>query len=366
MALRNGALALLAILVAACGSSAGSPQASAAPATPSPASPTAAATPLATPTAAPTPVSVLPGEPWIAYQAQGPEGYVVHLVRPDGSAAHVPLGDVPAGVQEHPDWSPDGARMLFTLTEAEVAGGETEDIWLAEVDGWPAKKLLDCEAPCWWVDEPAWSPDGGSIVFQRYVEQKGTPTSTLEILDVATRDTRVVLTASKGLVLFAPRWSPDGRSVVVEVARTRDGRIDSDLVGDSLGIVDVTAATPSIRTIVPFDRLANSPDWSPTADLIVFSAPAKGGELGGKKSDLWVVGPDGSGLARVTDLAAAGGTAIQPTFTPDGERILFVMEDFENAVFGVLGAVQPDGSEIGPAATGPAVTGIHPRLRPTP
>ena len=30
-----------------------------------------------------------------------------------------------------------------------------------------------------------------------------------------------------------------------------------------------------------------------------------------------MVHPDGSGLRQVTDVAASGGTAVQPTFTPD-------------------------------------------------
>ena len=367
---RAAAPALLAVLVAACSSPAGR-QATSTPDAigtqgPSPTRAAVTPTPLAAPTSTPTPAAVLPGEPWIVYQAQGADWFGIHVVRTDGTDAQAPLADVPGTVQEHPDWSPDGTRLAFTVTEAEDAGGETEDVWIAEVGGWRAEKLVDCEAPCMWVDEPAWSPDGRSIVFHRLVEESGMSASTLEIMDMAKRETRVVLTAPTGQAVLAPRWSPDGRSVVVEVLQLADGTPGAAVAGSGLGVIDLGAATPSIRAIVPVDRFANNPDWSPAGDLIVCSAPAEGGEPGGKRSDLWVVRPDGTGLTQVTDLAAAGGMAIQPTFTPDGERIVFVMDDFEKAAFGIIGEVRVDGSGLGPATTGPAVTGIHPRLRPTP
>jgi Tol biopolymer transport system component len=137
------------------------------------------------------------------------------------------------------------------------------------------------------------------------------------------------------------------------------------MAGDGLAIVDLAAASPALEVIVPFDRLANNPDWSPADDLIVFSAPAEGGEPGGKLSDLWTVRPDGSGLARVTDVAAGGGTAIHPSFTPDGAQVLFVLDDPAAGRMGVIAAVRPDGTGLGPA-TPSSVTGTHPRLRPTP
>jgi Tol biopolymer transport system component len=366
---RVGATVLFAVIVAACSSPGG--QATSTPtvsSTPGPSPTPAAFTPTPRPAPGSTPklAPVLPGEPWIAYQAQGADGFGIHVVRTDGTESQAPLPDVPGTVQEHPDWSPDGTRLLLTVTEAEDAGGETEDVWIAEVGSWRAEKLIDCEAPCLWVDEPAWSPDGGSMVFHRLVEENGMPVSTLEIMDIAEGESRVVLIAPTGQAVLAPRWSPDGRSVVVEVLQLADGTTDAAVVGEGLGVVDLAAATPAIRALVPVDRFANNPDWSPAGDLIVFSAPAEGGEPGGRRSDLWVVRPDGTGLAQVTDLAAAGGTAIHPTFTPDGERIVFVMDDFETALFGIIGEVRIDGGGLGAATTGPVVTGIHPRLRPTP
>jgi Tol biopolymer transport system component len=302
-----------------------------------------------------------PGEPWLAYQSGGRFGYGIYLVRPDGTDVRFPIRGVPAGVQEHPEWSPDGTRLLFTVTENE----ETEDIWLADAATWEARRVVDCVAPCTSADEPAWSPDGSTIAFQRLVEQDGGFTSTLELLDVATGATRVVLEAPARRGILAPRWAPTGDRIVVELLELAGDGADAEMAGDGLAMVDLAAAKPSLDEIVAPDRFSNNPDWSPHGDLIVFSSPAEGGEPGGRLSDLWTVRPDGSDPTRVTDVAAAGGSAIHPTFTPDGERILFVLDDPAAGRMAVIATVHLDGSDLGPA-TATSVTGTHPRLRPTP
>jgi Tol biopolymer transport system component len=358
-------LAVVAVLVAACGGATGSPTATPPPSPTATAAPTTATLiPDPTPVATPTPAVVGPGEPWLAYQSGGQFGSGIYLIRPDGSDTLFPIRGVPAGVQEHPEWSPDGARLLFTITETEDDGGQTEDIWVADTATWEPERLVDCEAPCASADEPAWSPDGATIAFQRVVEEDGGFASTLELLDVATGATRVVLAAPARRVILAPRWSPDGGRLVVELLELAGDGADADIAGDGLAIVDLAAAAPALDEIVPADRLANNPDWSPAGDLLVFSAPAEGGEPGGKLSDLWTVRPDGSEPTRITDLAASGGSAIHPTFVPDGERILFVLDDPANSRFSVISSVRSDGSELAPA-TPTSIPGTHPRLRPT-
>ena len=102
---------------------------------------------------------------------------------------------------------------------------------------------------------------------------------------------------------------------------------DGELTGISVATVDLTADVPTLHTIVPATKFANNVDWSPDGSHIVFSAPIEGGEPGGALSDLWTVRPDGSELTQVTDVAAAGGAAVQPTFTPDGQRIIFMLTE---------------------------------------
>lgn len=360
-----GALvASLAIALAACGGGATPAPASPPPsgATTSP-SPSASGTPAPSTTPVPSPVPE-DGEPWLAFQTQTSAGYGIHLVRPDGSGLHTPIAGVGGGTQLHPDWSPDGSQLTLDI-------GESGAIWLVTVEGWTADQLLDCAAPCVSAGEAAWSPDGRSIAFHRETDPDGDgiPVSDLAILDVASRETRVVLAAPAGQVILAPRWSPDGGSMVVEVielAPPEDGSGDVSVVGGSVGVVELGAATPSIASLVPFEVNANNPDWSPVDDLIVFSAPGDGGEAGGARSDLWTIRADGTGLTRLTDVAASGGTAIHPAFTPDGSRVLFVLTDASAGAFDAMATIGLDGTGLAPATTPGWTPGTHPRLRPTP
>jgi Tol biopolymer transport system component len=297
-----------------------------------------------------------PGEPWIAFQATTGGRYGVHLIRTDGTDQWFAGQSVPTGEQLHPDWSPDGDQLVF---DADAFDG-TYDLWLMDTSDWTTHTLIDCVAPCLWVQEPAWSPDGGSIAYQRHINDGSGETSQIEILDLATQATQVVYTTDTDRGVFAPRWSPDGGSLVFEQTVSVDG----DFAGVSLEVLDLHDLAAGTRTIVPASTYANNSDWSPDSTLISFSAPAEGGEPGGALSDVWVVHPDGTDMRRVTDIAAAGGTAVQPTFTPDGTRLMFTA-----TVVGqgreMMTTIDIDGTDLQPATTNGPTYGWHPRLRPT-
>ncbi len=247
---------------------------------------------------------------------------------------------------------PTGDRLSFTVR------GETDEIWIGDVDGSDTKKVVECQDPCLWADEAAWSPDGTSLIFQRMVAKDGIGTSTLELLDVATGTSRVVLTAPSTRAFFQPRWSPDGRQVVTEVVKFATPAVDSDFVGVALAIVDMTTATPTLAEITQVAELTNSPDWSAT-DLIVFAQPNSPAGFDGP-SDLVTMRPDGTGRTVVTSVGARDGQTPQPAWLPDGARIIFVQPDSSMATIAV------DGTGQAPAIADGDHPGLHPRYRPVP
>ena len=307
--------------------------------------------------AADPPAPLADGDAWIAFQKPEPRGHAIHLVRPDGSDVSFPLAAVPGGEQLHPDWSPDGRFIAFDV--ANDVG--TYDIWIADTADWSFEKVVDCVAPCLWASEPAWSPDGTTIAFQRHSMDGEAEISSLELLDVASGDLETVLTTGSDAVVYAPRWSPSGDALAMEVPAFADG----ELAGIPVAIVDLTADVPALHTIVPGTKFANNVDWSPDGAHIVFSAPIEGGEPGGALSDLWTVLSDGSGLTQVTDVAASGGAAVHPTFTPDGQRIMFRLTDTASGDSEVMATVALDGTDLRPATSSGPMFGWHPRLRPT-
>ena len=81
----------------------------------------------------------------------GIPNYDIYLARSDGSGL-TRLTDGP-GVEEHPSWSPDGQRIVYSEYE-------TGTLWVMNADG--SGKV--------WLGEgsaPHWSPDGRRIVYSR-------------------------------------------------------------------------------------------------------------------------------------------------------------------------------------------------------
>jgi len=115
-------------------------------------------------------------------------------MRPDGSDAHEIVADV-TGSAGGPDWSPDGGRIAFEL----MVSDDVFQIWTVNADGADHRQLLACDAsPCVQVGVPAWSPDGKQLAFGRLANATGNYQDdhlTIEILDLATRQSRVIAIA---------------------------------------------------------------------------------------------------------------------------------------------------------------------------
>jgi len=364
-----GAL-LTAILVvaAACSSTAKSssgPSASPVAAAPPPATPAATVTPTATPE--PNPFAILDGEPWIVY-SWGP-GSGLSLMRPDGSDAHEIAPDLP-GVAEHPDWSPDGKLIAVNPM---VREGVFE-IWTVKADGADPQKVLGCEAaPCVEVGGPAWSPDGRQMVIGRVSNATGSYKDdhlTLEVLDLATRKTRVIAATppvGAEVVQYSdPRWSPDGTQAVFIVNRYGTPPTDENIVGSSIAIVKTDGSEVNAPRILTEPGLFGTyPDWSPDGKTIVFSTHGLGSfQTTTKASNLYTIRPDGTGLAQVTHFGDNDTRAVQPTWTPDGKQIIFTHITPDGG-WGVrhTAFIDSDGANL-TVLDGPFAT--HPRLRPTP
>jgi TolB protein len=325
------------------------------PTTTAPPPTTASPTTTRPTTAAP---AVEPGDVWIAYQRTDLDtgAYGVHLIRPDGSGMHWTMRDVPGAGQEHPDWSPDGARLVFKVDDTD----DTADVWVADVDGANAIRVVDCVAPCAWADEPAWSPDGQRIAFDRAVRDGPELHSTVELLDLATGTSTVVATAPSGSVYLAPRWAPDGRRLAVEIAVSDTGDENGEVIEDAIGVLDLDDLAAGVRTVTQAVRLANNPDWSPVDDMLVFSAPV----AGTTGTDLYALHLVDQRVVRLTTFADNGGQAREPTFTPDGTAVAFAFIGGPTAPYEQMAIVDADGT-VRPLGGSTFQVGAHPRVRPT-
>lgn len=303
------------------------------------------------------------GEPLIAYQWVPERGQGLYLMHPDGSNAHEIVIELP-GDAFHPDWSPDGTRIAF-----DAATDEGNEIWVVDADGTNAAAIVprstDCAISCGEVALPAWSPDGSKIAFVRYqLGASGLEAAVIEVQEVASSDRRVMFKAPSKTALNYPRWSSDGRSIVFEMTRYPDTQVISGTAtGSAIAVIDVTREGAEPVVLTDWSIYATYPDWRPRSDEIVFSTydltefPATD-----EPSNLFTIKADGSGQTALTSFGKAEQRATQPTWTPDGSRIIFALvgqqADFDNprhAAF--IKATGTNIVDIGVVAT-------HPRLRP--
>ncbi len=292
------------------------------------------------------------------------DGDAVWLTDEDGGERRRLLPDGAPASTIHPDWSHDGVRLAF---EGEGAAGN--DLWVANADGSEARRVLEarvgCEARTCYLTYPAWSPDDRSLAFVRFAEaEDGATTGRIEVVDVESGERRVVWTPPARTLPNYPRWSPDGASLVFEQTRYPSAVPESGTdLGSAIAVVDVSAVPATPRVITRWDARGTYPDWSPDGETIVFTTYDLG-ELQGtdEPSNLFTIRPDGSDLTQLTRYPPGGKRATQPTWTPDGKRILFTLvgqsPEFDNPRQAAF--VDADGSNL-VVLPGSAT---HPRLRP--
>jgi len=188
-----------------------------------------------------------------------------------------------AARNEEPAWSPDGSRLAFSSQPF----GQPANIWVIDVDGANAVNVTADQTGSS-KRSPAWSPlpIGGSYRIAYALEENGA--SFLWTMRADGGDKRRV-TSDALFFDSEPAWSPDGGTLVFQ--RT-GGAIYGDLylVGSGGG---------SARALMPANPLAFGqfgPTWSPDGRLIAFTSKHADGE----HYQVWTVWADGTRLARRT------------------------------------------------------------------
>jgi Tol biopolymer transport system component len=286
----------------------------------------------------------------LVYQADTSPTTIM-VVHADGSNKVEVGKDIPGLDRTNPDWSPDGTRLVFAVTNNGV-----DSLWTVNADGTGAAMLLECVDPCLVYDDPAWSPDGTKVLYSRTSEVDGKSDAALETVDVADFTVTEVLAADSEHLFSGARYSPDGTSIVFEHVHKQGTAVDAEVDGVELTVLQVAAPASTLTVLAGPDTFPVTPDWGPNGDLIVFSALA---DPSASAPDLFTIQPDGSGLTRVTTLADAGGAAEEPAWSGDGTTIHFTAS-LPDGVVGI--AVVPTGGGVKPALGDTYQPGRHPRV----
>ena len=111
---------------------------------------------------------------------------------------------------------------------------------------------------------------------------------------------------------FDPAWSPDGTRLVVSTLRFLNPYLAERGPGVQLQIVDVATG----ETHVAIEGRALQPSWSPSGDRIAFW---------GIERDIWTIPADGGSMVRVTDDRQRWRNW-NPVWSPDGRYLYFASD----------------------------------------
>ncbi len=167
----------------------------------------------------------------------------VLVVGADGIGSFSPTAENSGFDENNPDWSPDGQQISYLVADGRA------DLWVVGVAGDGARKLYDCESPCDYLDDPAWSPDGGSIAACKMSDSGDDHLGSLVGVDVETGVETTLATFAPEDLCGSPRWSPDGSEISFELGRRPGTSLFDEPIEVTLSIVDLSADPQAIRTL---------------------------------------------------------------------------------------------------------------------
>lgn len=243
------------------------------------------------------------------------------------------------GAGWHNVWgfSPDGCRLLFTLSE----GPSFARLYSARLDGSDPRDLVQYDgapAGTWGVWSPRWSPEGSRIAF---VLVQGQPDEN------GVREHRVAwISADGGAPDFysvtgdehEPEWSPDGRwlayisytervpgtDIYSTAAPTPEGQTTPMLREADLWVVSYDGTTKYALTTFPVGS-ARHPRWSPDGELVSFVySPSPGNDL------FWMIANQPGAIP--TQLNFEWSLILDSTWLPDSTAILGAVRDWRDDI----------------------------------
>jgi TolB protein len=274
----------------------------------------------------------------------------IFVINPDGSGSHQVTHPAPGGLDDQPDWAPDGSRILFTRQPAGDNPDTQRAFWTVKPDGSDPQLLSPpCTAgppqcaPKEQKSGPLYSPDGTKIAYGFAAGSVRDDIGQIQFSEVYVMNAdgslpHPVTTFTK----HAPytedvgpaAWSPDSSHLVISRAMSLAGKPRG---GRALFVINADGT--GLRQLTPWDLGASGrADWSRDGRRIVFhTLPPTEGPGG----DIYTIHPDGSGLRQLTHFHSKWVLG-ELAYSPDAKRIVFTKGADSRDVF----VMRADGTHV--------------------
>lgn len=208
-----------------------------------------------------------------------------------------------SGSLQNPAWSPDGDSILFTCFSAGY-NSEPADLMVVNLENHSVRTLVSDGTGNINLPGSVWNQSTGKIVFSStrdphdeiyIIDENGNPGDEIRITERSER------------VAYEPSFSPDGQWIVFEshmIDIENDGIITKYKIDGSEQFDQLTDASEDCR----------QPNWSPAGDLILYQRYTAG------QWDIWIMDTDGSNQTQIT---SGTGDKTDASFSPDGQWIVY-------------------------------------------
>lgn len=190
-------------------------------------------------------------EGWLAFVTKSGETDVIHTyhLESDVSGALYSFSGINAVYS--PTWSPDGKHLAFVA----INQSGFIDLYTYDLDRDQLKQLTN---DTYDDRDPAWSPDGTSIVFSSDRTSEGVHhTYNLFLYDL--QSGKIDYVTSGAQHDFSPDWSPDGAQILyTSTSRDIDGRYS----GQNLYVIDAQPREPTLALTDAGSHLHQPPNPS--------------------------------------------------------------------------------------------------------
>ncbi|HZI62910.1 MAG TPA: S9 family peptidase [Pyrinomonadaceae bacterium] len=245
-----------------------------------------------------------------------------------------------------PRVSPDGKRVVYTVSEAVMTADKSEfltQIWLAPIGDTTkpngAQSSLPRSVQLTFGDKsstnPKWSPDGNWIAF---TSNRKDNKNNIYLLNLNGGEAEPLTDVKTGVTNFA--WSPDGRSIAFRMADAKtDEEEKNDKAKNDFRWVDENIKFSRLY-VIPLEKNASGKreprkltsdnynvddfDWSADGSRIAFGHTKSPVANDWTTSDVSIVEVVSG---KVTTLANTPAAESAPVFSPDGKSIAVLVSD---------------------------------------